>query len=347
MANARLRLNRRSIRGAVRSILDFVTYKSQFIEVVESNVNSATPKWEEAGGKPSFRPIRYSNPAVIREDRTDGSIILRCGSPLKTHEPSLARLFRRAAERAPDRLFIAERDASAAWAGLTYAEARQKADALAQTLIDLGLSAERPVMALSGNTVEHATLTLACYTAGIPIAPISVAYSLQSQDYAKLKYINELLTPGLVYVSDTAPFARALAHVTAPIIAGRNGASFPNVTLFAELESKKPGSAVEEAAAAIRPDTIAKFLFTSGSTSLPKGVINTHAMLTANQQQSVQCWPFIEDDPLVLIDWLPWNHTFGGNYNFNLVLQQAGTLYIDAGKPVWRSCITQCRICGI
>jgi feruloyl-CoA synthase len=189
-------------------------------------------------------------------------------------------------------------------------------------------------MALSGNSVEHATLTLACYTAGIPIAPISVAYSLQSQDHAKLKYINELLTPGLVYVSDTGPFAKALAHVTAPILAGKNSANLPNVTLFADLENTVPGSSVEKAVTSINADTIAKFLFTSGSTSLPKGVINTHGMLSANQQQSVQTWPFLEREDVVLVEWLPWNHTFGSNFTFNLVLQQAGTFHIDGGKPV-------------
>ncbi|MFZ5691615.1 MAG: feruloyl-CoA synthase [Pseudomonadota bacterium] len=297
-------------------------------------MNSTMPKPAPEAGKPPFRPIRFAEPQVRREDRADGAIVLRAVQRLAEYDPNLAHLFRRAVERQPDRLLMAERDATGAWAGLTYAQARQKADAIAQALIDRGLSAERPVMVLSGNAVEHGLLTLACYTAGIPIAPISVAYSLQSQDHAKLKYINELLTPGLVYVSDTAPFAKALAHITAPVVAGKNGANRPDVTLFSELEKTQPGPAVERAVAAIGPETIAKFLFTSGSTSLPKGVINTHGMLTANQQQSVQCWPFIEDDPMVLVDWLPWNHTFGSNYNFNLILQQAGTLYIDGGKPV-------------
>jgi feruloyl-CoA synthase len=297
-------------------------------------LTSAMPKPALEAGKPPFRSIRFAEPRVLREDRADGSIILRAAQPLEPHEQSLARLFRSAVERQPDRLLMAERDASGAWAGLTYAEARRKVDAVAQWLIDRGLSPERPVMALSGNAVELGLLMLACYTAGIPIAPISVAYSLQSQDHAKLKYISELLTPGIVYVSDTGPFAKALAHVDAPIVAGKNSANLPNVTLFEDIEKTVPGSAVEQAVASIRPDTIAKFLFTSGSTSLPKGVINTHAMLTANQQQSVQCWPFIEYEPMVLVDWLPWNHTFGSNYNFNLVLQQAGTLYIDGGKPV-------------
>ncbi len=297
-------------------------------------MNSTMSKSATAAGKPPFRPIRFAKPMVSREDRADGSIVLRAQQGLGAYEPNLARLFRRAVETQPDRLLMAERDASGAWAGVTYAEARRKADAVAQALIDRGLSPERPVMALSGNAVEHGLLTLACYTAGIPVSPISVAYSLQSQDHAKLKYINELLTPGLVYVADTAPFAKALAHVTAPILAGKNGANLPNVTVFSELETTVAGPAVEQAAAAIRPDSIAKFLFTSGSTSLPKGVINTHGMLTANQQQSVQTWPFIEEAPMVLVDWLPWNHTFGSNYNFNLILQQAGTLYIDGGKPV-------------
>lgn len=302
--------------------------------VWEDAVTSTRSQQAEPAAKPPFRPIAFAAPQVVREQRPDGSIVLRAAQLLAPYEPNLATLFRSAVERQPDRLLMAERDATGAWAGVTYAQARRKADAVAQALIDRGLSAERPVMVLSGNAVEHGLLTLACYTAGIPVSPISVAYSLQSQDHAKLKYINELLTPGLVYVSDTAPFAKALAHVTAPVVAGRNGANLPNVTLFSELESTAPGPAVEQAVAAIAQDTIAKFLFTSGSTSLPKGVVNTHGMLTANQQQSVQCWPFIADAPMVLVDWLPWNHTFGSNYNFNLILQQAGTLYIDGGKPV-------------
>jgi feruloyl-CoA synthase len=292
------------------------------------------PKPAPSAGKAPFRPIFYAEPRVIREQRADGSIVLRSAHALTPYEPSLVALFRKAVERAPDRLFIAERDASGAWAGLTYAQARRKADAVAQALLDRGLSPERPVMALSGNAVELAVLTLACYTAGIPIAPISVAYSLQSQDHSKLKYINELLTPGLVYVADTGPFAKALTHVTAPVLAGRNSANLPGVTLFADLEKTTPGAAVEQAVASIGADTIAKFLFTSGSTSLPKGVINTHGMLTANQQQSVQTWPFMEQEDVVLVDWLPWNHTFGSNYTFNLVMQQAGTLHIDGGKPL-------------
>lgn len=285
-------------------------------------------------GKPAFKPINYAAPNVVCEEMPDGGFRIKSRTALRTFDPNLARLFRRAVERQPGRLFLAERDTNGAWQGVTYEQARAKVDAIAQSLLDRGLSAERPVMILSGNSVEHALLMLAGYTVGIPVAPISVAYSLQSQDHAKLKHINAQLTPGLVYVSDTGPFARALAHVDAPIVAGRNGANLDNVTAFSDLAQTRPGSSVEQAVASIGADTIAKFLFTSGSTSFPKGVINTHGMLTANQVQSDQCWPFVNEQPLVLVDWLPWNHTFGSNYTFNIVMYHAGTMYLDAGKPV-------------
>ena len=284
-----------------------------------------------------LRSIAYAAPRIVYERADDGSLRCRSSETLAPHHPSLAGLFHAAVERKPEGLFLAERPAGGAWRKLTYATARQLVDALAQGLLERGLSAERPIMILSGNSIDHALLTLAGHTAGIPVAPISVAYSLQSQDHAKLKHIAELLEPGLIYVADTGPFAKALAALDltkAELVASRNGASLDGVTALEDMAQSRPGAALDKAIASIGAETIAKVLFTSGSTGLPKGVINTHGMLTANQQQLAQIWPFLDEAPLVLLDWLPWNHTFGANHNFNLVLRHAGTLFIDGGRPV-------------
>jgi feruloyl-CoA synthase len=283
-----------------------------------------------------LRPISYGPVDIACTPRADGSLVMHSRRPLEPFDANLARMFRRAVERHPERLYLAERAPDGSWAGVTYASARQQVDAVAQALIDRGLSDARPVVILSGNAIEHALLMLACFTAAVPVAPVSVAYSLQSRDYAQLRHIAELLTPGLVYVADTALFAPALGVLDGSqweLVAGRNGANLPKVTPFATLAQTRPTAAIDDAVRAIGADTIAKLLFTSGSTGVPKAVINTHGMLASNQQALAQIWPFLEEDDLVLVDWLPWNHTFGGNNNFNVILRHAGTLYIDGGKP--------------
>ncbi len=285
---------------------------------------------------PPYRPIAFAPVDIACDATGGGGFRLSARTPLSPHDPGLGRLFRAAVQAAPDRVFLAEREGEG-WRTLTYAASRPIVDGIASAFIARGLSAERPVMVLSGNGIDHALLTLAAYTAGVPIAPVSVAYSLQSSDHAKLRHIAALLQPGLVYVSDTAPFAAALASLDRSgfeIAAGENGAKLAGVTSLTALAETPTGLAVEERVASCGAGTIAKFLFTSGSTGTPKGVINTHGMLAANQQQIAQIWPFLAGEPPVLVDWLPWNHTFGGNHNFNLILRNAGTLYIDGGKPV-------------
>ena len=215
---------------------------------------------------------------------------------------------------------------------LTWGEAGRRANAVAQALLDRGLSDKRPVLILSGNSIDQAVLTLGGFLAGVPVVPVSPAYSLMSQDYGKVKHIAQLIKPGLVYAADAGPFGGVLSAVdfggAELVLSSGQGA-----TRFSDLVATKPSMDVEDALEAVTPDSVAKILFTSGSTAMPKGVINTHRMLSANQQSLAQIWPFMNDTPPVLVDWLPWNHTFGGNHNFNLILKRGGTLYIDAGRP--------------
>jgi feruloyl-CoA synthase len=221
------------------------------------------------------------------------------------------------------------------WRHVTYAEAWKTARNIAQSLINRGLNAERPVVILSENSLEHALLALGCMVAGVPFVPTSPPYSLISQDYDKLKHVLRTVTPGLVFASD-ARYAKAIAATVSSdmeIVMNEGGVEGKQVTTFEALCSTPATAQVDAAIAATGPDTIAKFLFTSGSTKLPKAVINTQRLWCANQQQMAQSMPILAEAPLVLVDWLPWNHTFGGNHNFGMVVFHGGTMYIDDGKP--------------
>jgi len=260
-------------------------------------------------------------PAKVEVERRGGNIYLRSPQKLAPYSRCVTEWLVRWSDKAPERTFLAERKGDG-WRKMGYREAYGAVRRIAQALLDLGLGPERPVAILSDNSVDHALLALGAMHVGIPAAPISPAYSLMSQDYGKLKHIFELVQPGLVFAADPAKFAPALAAVGA------------KSTSVAELLESNPGSTQEREHARVGPQTVAKILFTSGSTGMPKGVPNTHGMLCANQQQLAQAWPFVEDRPPVVVDWLPWNHTFGGNHNFNLVLRNGGTLYVDSGKPL-------------
>jgi feruloyl-CoA synthase len=265
--------------------------------------------------------MKFAPAQVELQKRPDGAMLLRSPQKLGAYSRCVTQWLVDWSDREPRRVFLAERKGDA-WRGISYREAYGAVRRIGEALLERGLNAERPVAILSDNSIDHALLALGAMHVGVPAAPVSPAYSLLSKDFGKLKSIFELVKPGLVFAAEAQKFAPALEAVGA------------KSTPVAELLETNPGSILEREHLKVGPDTVAKILFTSGSTGMPKGVINTHRMLCANQQMLAQAWPFVQDRPPVLVDWLPWNHTFGGNHNFNMVLRNGGTLYIDGGKPV-------------
>src|SRR3954470_2553434 len=284
-----------------------------------------------------LRPISFGTPAVHVERRDDGTIYLRPKAQLLDYPVRITDRLHHWAAAAPDRVFMAERSAARGWRQITYAELLASSRHIASALLARGLSAEKPVVILSGNSIDHALVAFGALYAGIPFCPVSPAYSLVSRDYGKLSYLMKLLTPGLVFADDADKFADALS-ATVPAdteIASAYG-TVPgrDLTSLADLMATPLYAGLGAAHEKIGANTIAKFLLTSGSTGNPKAVINTQAMICANQVMIRETFAFLKDEPPVIVDWLPWNHTFGGNHNIGLTLFNGGSMYLDRGKPV-------------
>lgn len=270
------------------------------------------------------------------EARPDGSIVLRAAHALPAYARCLTERVREWARIAPSRPCLAER-AGDGWRTMTYAEVADAMRRIGAALLARGLGAERPVFVLSGNDLGHALIALGAMDVGIPFCPVSTAYSLISQDFGKLRYAVQLMTPGLVYATQGRAYQKAIAAAIPPgveVVIGDGTHAELGATALADLLQTSPSREADVAHAAVSGDTIAKFLLTSGSTGMPKAVINTQRMLCANQAMLREAMVFLQAEPPVMLDWLPWSHTFGGNHNLGIALYNGGTLYLDDGKPM-------------
>ncbi|MGA8144122.1 MAG: feruloyl-CoA synthase [Candidatus Acidiferrales bacterium] len=286
------------------------------------------------GGR--VRNVRLRTSGASVERRTDGSILVRPDEPLGPYPTVLTDRLAHWAKIAPARICVAKRDTDGNWRSLTYAQVYAAVQGIGQALLDRGLTADHPVAILSENDIEHLLLMLAGQHAGIPTAHLSPVYSLVSKDLAQLRHCLGLLTPGMVFVSNGEKYRRAVEVAVTDemeLVVATAPPEFRKATPFADLLATRPTSTLDAVHARIDPDSPAKFLFTSGSTGMPKAVINTHRMICCNQQMIAQVFGFLQDEPPALIDWLPWNHTFGSNHNIGIALYNGGSLYIDEGKP--------------
>jgi feruloyl-CoA synthase len=290
-----------------------------------------------SSGLPRYRPVSLGGSTRARSSRlADGSLLIESTEALDPYPRRLTDKLIYWAAQAPQRVFAAERDAAGGWRTITYTDMLWRSRRIAQSLLGRGLSAERPIAILSGNDLQHLQLTLGAMWAGIPVCPVSPGFSLLSSDFDKLRHVFDVITPGLVFAADAAGYGRAIAALVPDevgVVLTRGELAGRRTIAFDTLLDSPAGPEADAAHAAVSPESIAKFLFTSGSTSLPKAVTTTQRMLCANQQMILQCLRFLGEEPPVLLDWLPWHHTFGGSHNVGIALYNGGTLYIDAGKP--------------
>ncbi|MGB0036513.1 MAG: feruloyl-CoA synthase [Candidatus Acidiferrales bacterium] len=287
-------------------------------------------------GHGRVRQVRLRTSGATVERLAGGALLIRPEEQLGPYPKILTDRVAHWAKVCPDKICIAKRVDGGDWSHLTFAQVFTAVRHIGQALLNRKLSVDRPVLILSENDHEHLLLMLAGQHVGIPTAHLSPVYSLVSKDFAQLRHCINLLTPGLVFVADGERYRRAIESVlpgNVELVVTSAPPLGRSTTLFSELAATRPSLAVEEAHARIDPDSVAKFLFTSGSTGHPKAVINTHRMLCSNQQMISQVFSFLQDEPPVIVDWLPWNHTFGGNHDIGVTLYNGGSFYIDDGKP--------------
>ncbi len=283
-----------------------------------------------------MREVRMASPRLVMDKRADGSILVYQEEPLGDYPERITDCLVRHASLTPDAIWLAQRGADGEWRKVTYSQGLDRVRSIGSVLLGLGLSQERPLVILSENSIEHALMAIAAQHIGVPSSALSTAYSLVSGDFAKLTDIREQLTPGLLFAQDGARYARAIEAVfdpSTPLVVVRNPVAGRTNLLFEEISNGKATEAVDRAHAAVGPDTIAKFLFTSGTTGSPKAVIQTNRMLCANQAMVRDCFAFLQEEPPVIVDWAPWSHTASGNKVFNMTLYNGGSYYIDEGKP--------------
>jgi feruloyl-CoA synthase len=281
------------------------------------------------------RPVKLGTSGVRVRKTADGIHYVEATEQLGPYPVTLNERLEYWAGKTPNQTLFAKRRNRGEWERLTFAGAREKARNIGQAIVNRGLSPERPIAILSGNDLDQAALHLGAMYAGVPFAPISTAYSTISSDFAKLRYILDLVKPGLVFAANGRKFQKAIEATVAPgteIVCVEE--PLPGSTSFSDLVNTRAGSSLEDAWARVDGDTIVKFLFTSGSTGMPKGVINTQRMWCSNQEQIASCFLFLKEEPPVILDWTPWNHTFGGNHDVGFTIYNGGTLYIDDGRPV-------------
>jgi feruloyl-CoA synthase len=280
------------------------------------------------------RTREFLRHSVEREDRPDGTILLRSTYPLSPVADRTGDWLHQWAQEAPERVFLAERS-GAGWREERYAGVLEMVRAVGAALLARGMGADTPILIMSGNGVDHGILALAAQYVGVPVVPVAEQYSLIHGAHGRLREAINLIKPKMAYVVDADQYGEALnlaELAQVEIVASRTGSR--NVTAFADLLKGDGSVDVDSAFAAVTPDTVGKILMTSGSTSSPKGVLTTHRMMCVNQVQLADSLPFLRKRPPVIVDWLPWNHVFGGSHNFNMVLANGGSFYIDDGKPV-------------